>query len=542
MKPVFGESLDDVLLEDGDTGFAGVDTESVNSQMKPGMLRHARNVLIGSDFAVRSRPGFRRWSETVARNSLFYAYGGKECLLCFFANIGQVSMDEIDADGHRENFPTGISTPIVFPPVVTDYKFSFDVVQFVDRVFFNLPGGGLGWARWNGATSQWQFGSVMTDVSGVSLPVFSSLCVHGFRVFASVYGSDEVWVSKVLSAHETGVAGSWDAVQGVIRVGDGIGDFVVCLVSGQRNDLVVFLRASVYVINTSAGLPSGFDIIRLSNTHGCIAPKTAFQVGQEIFFLSREGVFVLSSLSQENSISQSNLISQSVRAYVDYVESDQGFSPFAFVYNGFYVLCLGRSMAVIFNVRTKLCSGIWNSILIRFDDFAKTFFGGEERTFFAYEGGFSGSGAGLFEIDSGHVGDQSGIDPEYFVVEVVSRPYFFGDQTSLKRMFSLELEQRKQDAYAFMLRVFLDPGFWYGNQDHPSGPNGVNFAVDNNASMVAANVNVWNLFFKTAVQQRLSRAFCVYCESMQPKRFELRRVAVRAFDNGVPLTNWRELK
>jgi len=77
------------------------------------------------------------------------------------------------------------------------------------------------------------------------------------------------------------------------RISKGSADFLVGFYPYQEDQLIVFMRNSIHMINNIA-TTSAANTYEITRQHGCVARKSIAQSGPQTFFLSDNGVIVLS--------------------------------------------------------------------------------------------------------------------------------------------------------------------------------------------------------------------------------------------------------
>lgn len=120
-------------------------------------------------------------------------------------------------------------------------------------------------------------------------PICPFLCWHTSRLFAAgnSTNNDTVYVSDILDAGATG----WDWTNQSFRVGGGEGDAITGIAKWVGYKLAVFKNNSFYVVEADpAESVSNWIIERISPVIGCVAHRSIKQVGNDLYFLSRDGV------------------------------------------------------------------------------------------------------------------------------------------------------------------------------------------------------------------------------------------------------------
>jgi len=83
------------------------------------------------------------------------------------------------------------------------------------------------------------------------------------------------------------------AAESQFRINKGSADFLVSFFPYQEDQLICFLRNSIHMINNVA-TTSASNTYEITRQHGCVARKSIAQSGPQTFFLSDNGVIVLS--------------------------------------------------------------------------------------------------------------------------------------------------------------------------------------------------------------------------------------------------------
>jgi hypothetical protein len=166
---------------------------------------------------------------------------------------------------------------------------------------------------WNGTTSTSLGGS--TNANPPNSPAL--LCWHTDRLCAAGMSAeqDAIYFSQFLDG------ATWDRAAWQIRVGAGEGDDITGLMPWSDFNLVVFKRRSIWIVNCDPTLDvSQFEIKPITRAIGCNAPKTAAQVGDDIFFLSTQGVRSLKrTIASEQQQDIGPAVSQPIQDYIDRV-------------------------------------------------------------------------------------------------------------------------------------------------------------------------------------------------------------------------------
>lgn len=415
MPDFFIETLDDPLLDAGAKAFTAVNSAVNPSVIDPTTLRAASNMVLEGDGACRRRPGFVR---VVGPGSApvcsAHWYDTPELETLVICRAGSLYSYPGDTEGFPET-PIGVNGVSPSP---------FQMAQLVSTLFAPLPSGGLVWARYS--EGEWQSGTVTThSAEEGALPKFGFISTHAFRLFAVEAGTDTLWVSDILSAD---VPAAWSPLR-TLRIGTGEGDPITAILPFQEQGLLVLKEHSAWLLDASGADPALWVVRKLTGLAGCIAGRTAVQLGQDVLFLSRLGVMSLSALSRSDSVSTASSVSAPVRADIDRINWSLVSGSFSAVWRQHYLLAALRdnerrpATLLAYNTETKMWSGLWPIPEGSLVGSCVTRMGGRQETMiFTEDGGIwrldprasaDGMGDGWihsmaetksFDWDAGHVG------------------------------------------------------------------------------------------------------------------------------------------
>jgi hypothetical protein len=371
MPDFFVDTLDDPLLDAGAKAFTAVNSAVNPSVIDPSTLRAASSMVLEGDGACRRRPGFVRvvapgkpaataahWYDTPELETLILCRGGS-----LFSYPG-------DTEGFEET-PIGISGL---------GSGRVQLAQLVSTLFVARPEGGLAWTRF--ADGTWTTGTTVAHDSQGDLPRFGFVSTHAFRLFAVEADTDTLWVSDILSAESPE---AWSPLR-TVRIGTGEGDPITAILPFQEQGLLVLKEHSAWLLDASGADPALWAVRKLTGLAGCIAGRTAVQLGQDVLFLSRLGVMSLSALSRSDSVSTASSVSAPVRADIDRINWSQVSGSFAGVWRQHYLLAALRdneaepSTLLAYNTETKMWSGLWPMPQASLSGACVTRMGGRQET------------------------------------------------------------------------------------------------------------------------------------------------------------------
>ena len=285
--------LDDPILVDGDRGFRGIDSYLENTSLQGGFVETSENMRLTGDLA-ETRKGidflsggltlsYNGTDERVFCSTLFSdpASGTEfvvvatktKAIIWNDANNSGIAIDypggEVVADADGASFVQSLEKLILFrgkdkTPLEWDGDFA-SPTDFVVKANAS-PGGG------NIQCPNTDFGLFFRNRLIVPQPTDSNYTVL---------------MSNLLN---TDVYTTADAQ---FRINKGSADKLVGFFPYQEDQLIVFMRNSIHMINNIATV-SAANTYEITRQHGCVARKSIAQSGPQTFFLSDNGVIVLS--------------------------------------------------------------------------------------------------------------------------------------------------------------------------------------------------------------------------------------------------------
>lgn len=193
----------------------------------------------------------------------------------------------------------------------------------------------------------------------------SSLVWHTDRlVAAGVPGfPDTVYFSQFLDGSV------WDRTNWSIRVGAGEGDPITGLVPWTNHNLIVLKQHSIWLVNcdpSQGGSPINFSIQRVHDRIGCLAPRTACQVGTDIFLLTTSGVRTIKNIiASEQQKEVGPALSEPIGDFIERINKSALPACCAFHWNNRYFLAVPLDDATTpnyvlpFNTNSNSWNGYW---------------------------------------------------------------------------------------------------------------------------------------------------------------------------------------
>ena len=285
--------LDDQVLQDGDRGFRGVNSYLEATSLESGFVQTSENMRLSGDLAeVRKGIDFLAGSvsltysagtEQVFCSTLFsdpatgtefvVAATRTKAIIWNDANNSGIAIDypggEVVATADNPSFVQSLEKLILFrgknkTPLEWDGDFS-SPTDFVVKA--------------NGSPGAGRIQCPNTD--------FGVFFRNRLIIPQPTDSNYTVLMSDLLDTD------NYNASESQFRINKGSADFLVGFFPYQEDQLIVFMRNSIHMINNIA-TTSAANTYEITRQHGCVARKSIAQSGPQTFFLSDNGVIVLS--------------------------------------------------------------------------------------------------------------------------------------------------------------------------------------------------------------------------------------------------------
>ena len=284
--------LDDQILQDGDRGFRGINSHLEQTSLEGGFVQTSENMRLSGDLA-ETRKGI-----DFLAGSVTLSYGTDERVFCSTlfsdpatgtefvvvatkskaiiwndANNSGINIDypggEIEAEADNASFVQSLEKLILFrgkdkTPLEWDGNYS-SPTDFVVKAN-GSPGAG------RIQCPNTDFGVFFRNRLIIPQPTDSNYTI----LMSDLLDTDNYY-----------------AAESQFRINRGSADFLVSFFSYQEDQLIVFMRNSIHMINNIA-TTSAANTYEITRQHGCVARKSIAQSGPQTFFLSDNGVIVLS--------------------------------------------------------------------------------------------------------------------------------------------------------------------------------------------------------------------------------------------------------
>jgi len=291
--------LDDPILVDGDRGFRGIDSYLENTSLQGGFVETSENMRLTGDLA-ETRKGidflagnltltYNGSDERVFASTLFSDPASGTEFVVVATKTKAIIWNDANNSGIAIDYPGG--------EVVADADGASFVQNFEKLILFR--GTAKRPLEWDGDFASPSDFTVKTGTaSGAGIACPNSTFGISFRnrliianpVTTNPSGGDSnysVIMSDLLDSN------NFTAADAQFRLNKGSADKLVGFFPYQEDQLIVFMRNSIHMINNIATV-SAANTYEITRQHGCVARKSIAQSGPQTFFLSDNGVIVLS--------------------------------------------------------------------------------------------------------------------------------------------------------------------------------------------------------------------------------------------------------
>lgn len=377
MPPILNnETLDDPPIHDETVDFGGgVYSSARKNQLADNMLAGGVNVSIEKNGLLVTRRGSSKVGTDAASayRVLGMAYMDTASLEWLVRVVQSAAGQKFQK---HDNDNSTAWQDVALPGGWTIADAAVEIVPAIDKVYlFN----GLDEARsWDGTTF------VALGTTGSDAPAAKFAEWFQYRMFAAGVAAkpDTVFFSDLLDPS----AGHWNHTAKSFRVGAGEGDEITGLARWVGTYLAVLKRASLWIANVDPTLSFGADI-PLDCVHdsiGCLSHRTVRRVGNDLFFLSDDGVRSLQQSIADKQTSQvTSPISDPVKDVFNRLNKAYAHTACAEAFNGRYFIALPidnaetPNVVLSYNTLFKCWEGYWTGQLPTV--FCRSYFAGLQR-------------------------------------------------------------------------------------------------------------------------------------------------------------------
>ena len=284
--------LDTPAITEGDVGFVGMNSYLEPTSLQPGMVADSQNMVLEGDTAtVRKGIDFlaggvtltySAGTEQVFATTIFSDPATGEEFLAAATKDKVILWNDDNASGINIDYPGS-------EVVATADNASF-VQNFEKLILFRgsskRP---LEWDGNHGAPTDFVVKTGTASGGGIACPNTDyGISFRNRLIIPQPTDSDyTVLMSDLFDSNNFTTADSQ------FRINKGSADFLVGFIPYQEDQLIVFFRNSLHLINNIA-TTSAANVYEITRQHGCVARKSIAQSGPQTYFLSDNGVVVLS--------------------------------------------------------------------------------------------------------------------------------------------------------------------------------------------------------------------------------------------------------
>ena len=339
------------------------------------------------------------------------------------------------------------------------------MAALVDKLYLATAGKNL--YSWDGVS----FVDIGTG-SGSLPPQFTLICKHTYRLFGAGLpnAGDTLQCSDILDPTV------WMPLQNSSRVGGGESDPITALCSWTDYNLVVGKRNSIWLVNADpTQTPANWQMKQVTDVAGCVSHRSMCMVGNDVFWLSNDGVRSIEYTLQGLTQGVSEPISRPIQDVIDRINWTAAGGACARYWKNRYILSVPldtsttNNAVLVYNTITQSWSGTWTGWNASI--FVPTFFGGAARL-------AMGRADGLVAQWMEYVPEVAEVGANFmdmgqpYASNATTRALTCNEAISPKKGFSAEVEFWQSTAQG-TVSVILDGGapqpFWDGATEGASG-------------------------------------------------------------------------
>ena len=145
---------------------------------------------------------------------------------------------------------------------------------------------------------------------------------------------DEIIASDILDSD------TYDRIQNQYRITAGIADYVVGLQAFAEDNLLVFNRNSIHLVRGISGSVADTAVQMITSEVGCVARKSILQVGNQVLFLSDNGVYAAAFGDLYNLRGAGVPLSEPISAIIRRINKDYASKAVAAYFDNRYYLAV----------------------------------------------------------------------------------------------------------------------------------------------------------------------------------------------------------
>jgi len=238
-------------------------------------------------------------------------------------------------------------------------------------------------------------------------------------------GKDNVTVSDILDFTR------YNEATQVFRINSGSDDRLIRIFAYNQTTLILFKDQSIYLLSNVSGNLSQVRNDILTSEFGLVARDAVVQMGQDVWFLSEDGVFTLRQVLDNKLQATSEPVTGPVHPLIDRISWDYASGSQAVYDDNRYLLATPidgskhNNAILVWDWLSKAWSGYWTAPWMNVKAFIRTNYGSRRRLFILQgpmDGEYSHLEGALFLMDEGLVDMIPGSDVD-INSEFISRGY-----------------------------------------------------------------------------------------------------------------------
>lgn len=152
---------------------------------------------------------------------------------------------------------------------------------------------------------------------------------------------DEVIASDILDSD------TYDRLENQYRITAGIADYVVGFQAFAEDNLLVFNRNSIHLVRGISGSLADTTVTAITSEIGCVARRTILQVGNQVMFLSDNGVYAAAFGDLYNLRGAGVPLSEPISATIARINKDYAGNAVAVYFNNRYYIAVPLDAATV---------------------------------------------------------------------------------------------------------------------------------------------------------------------------------------------------
>jgi hypothetical protein len=169
---------------------------------------------------------------------------------------------------------------------------------------------------------------------------------------------DEIIASDILDSD------TYDRIQNQYRITAGVADYVVGLQAFAEDNLLVFNRNSIHLVRGISGSVADTSVQMVTSEVGCVARRSILQIGNQVLFLSDNGVYAAAFGDLYNLRGAGVPLSEPIAATVQRINKDYANKAVAAYFDNRYYLAVPLDASTVNNAILiyNFLNGGWESL------------------------------------------------------------------------------------------------------------------------------------------------------------------------------------